>query len=304
MLEALTLIRFLLLSSHLLSTEHNLLSRWHHHHLKFASWIPTSQETTMADCPLCDQSTIMHVSVISVSAFVALIFVVFRLWARMIKKVRVELNDYLCIGGLVHTPIPSDSYSKITWHQIFALTSTVFSVCCMYISLHSMHYAPDNLFSLCLLGLFLDECCGRFRDCRHSLQGPWCSYTLRSLELSETPCRLCLSANFSGSPPWPSFVPPSSSCTFGYSTQDHFASLAMHFSPSIWFTSQQQCWHAVWYADLSLATGISPSTGHVETRSPWIFSLESLIFWWTSQPSHYQCPIYGGFRCRPEERSL
>lgn len=68
----------------------------------------------MADCPLCDQSTIMHVSVISVSAFVALIFVVFRLWARMIKKVRVELNDYLCIGGLVHTPIPSDSYSKIT----------------------------------------------------------------------------------------------------------------------------------------------------------------------------------------------
>ncbi|CAD6588525.1 MAG: hypothetical protein ASARMPREDX12_003359 [Alectoria sarmentosa] len=53
----------------------------------------------------------MHVSVISIFAFLALIFVIFRLWARTIKKVRLELNDFLCIGGLVLT-----------------LTSTVFSV--------------------------------------------------------------------------------------------------------------------------------------------------------------------------------
>lgn len=68
----------------------------------------------MAYCPLCDPSTTMHVSVISVFAFLALIFVIFRLWARTIKKVRLELNDYLCIGGLVYTPIPGNSYSKLT----------------------------------------------------------------------------------------------------------------------------------------------------------------------------------------------
>lgn len=43
----------------------------------------------------------MHVSVISVFAFLALVAMVFRLWARMIKSINLQLNDYLCIGGLV-----------------------------------------------------------------------------------------------------------------------------------------------------------------------------------------------------------
>lgn len=65
----------------------------------------------MADCTGCDQSKVMHVAVVSVFAFVALVSVIFRLWARSIKSVRLELNDYLCIGGL-----------------IFAIASTVLSV--------------------------------------------------------------------------------------------------------------------------------------------------------------------------------
>lgn len=55
----------------------------------------------MADCPTCDPSKATHVSVVTVFGFLALISVIFRLWARMIKRVRLELNDYLCIGGLV-----------------------------------------------------------------------------------------------------------------------------------------------------------------------------------------------------------
>ena len=46
----------------------------------------------------------MHVSVVSVFAFLALLSVIFRLWARRIKSVRLELNDYLCMGGLVYSP--------------------------------------------------------------------------------------------------------------------------------------------------------------------------------------------------------
>lgn len=57
----------------------------------------------MADCPTCDPSKTMHVSVISGFAILALIFVILRLWARRIKTVRLELNDYLCVGGLVYT---------------------------------------------------------------------------------------------------------------------------------------------------------------------------------------------------------
>ncbi|KAF6220389.1 hypothetical protein HO133_003521 [Letharia lupina] len=57
----------------------------------------------MADCATCDPSKIMHVSVISVFAFLALMSLIFRLWARMIKRNRLEWNDYLCVGGLVFT---------------------------------------------------------------------------------------------------------------------------------------------------------------------------------------------------------
>lgn len=44
----------------------------------------------------------MNVSVISVFAFLALVSVILRLWARKIKTIGLELNDYLCIGGLVY----------------------------------------------------------------------------------------------------------------------------------------------------------------------------------------------------------
>ena len=44
----------------------------------------------------------MHVAVVSVFAFIALISAILRVWARKIKKTRLELSDYLCLGGLVH----------------------------------------------------------------------------------------------------------------------------------------------------------------------------------------------------------
>lgn len=56
---------------------------------------------TMADCTTCESAKAMHVSVISVFAFLALVAVILRLWARMIKSIKFQLNDYLCIGGLV-----------------------------------------------------------------------------------------------------------------------------------------------------------------------------------------------------------
>ena len=55
----------------------------------------------MADCFVCDFARVMHVSVLSAFSFFALVSVVFRLWARRIQKVKLELNDYLCIVGLV-----------------------------------------------------------------------------------------------------------------------------------------------------------------------------------------------------------
>ena len=47
----------------------------------------------------------MHVSVVSVFAFLALVAFILRVWARVIKKNRLELSDYLCFGGLVNAPL-------------------------------------------------------------------------------------------------------------------------------------------------------------------------------------------------------
>ena len=55
----------------------------------------------MEDCLTCDSTQVMHVCVLSVFSFAALISVVFRLCARKIQMIRLELNDYLCIAGLV-----------------------------------------------------------------------------------------------------------------------------------------------------------------------------------------------------------
>lgn len=43
----------------------------------------------------------------------------------------------------------------------------------------------DILFSVCLLGLFLEECRGRFRHCSPSIQGSWYSLMPRSSEFTK-----------------------------------------------------------------------------------------------------------------------
>ena len=55
----------------------------------------------MTDCFTCDFVRLMHVSVLSAFSFLALVSVVLRLCARKIQRVKLELNDYLCIVGLV-----------------------------------------------------------------------------------------------------------------------------------------------------------------------------------------------------------
>ena len=48
-----------------------------------------------------DPTRIMHVAIISVFCFFALVAVIFRLWARKLSKNLWEANDYLIIVGLV-----------------------------------------------------------------------------------------------------------------------------------------------------------------------------------------------------------
>ena len=48
-----------------------------------------------------DPTRIMHVAVLSVFSFIALVAVIFRLWARKLSKNIWEANDYLIIVGLV-----------------------------------------------------------------------------------------------------------------------------------------------------------------------------------------------------------
>lgn len=139
----------------------------------------------MADCATCDPSKIMHVSVISVFAFLALMSLIFRLWARMIKRNRLEWNDYLCVGGLVfiasseefvrHAKLTSGLYTgfDLCFSPLYACFITLDALC------------SDILFSVCLLGLFLEECRGRFRHCSPSIQGSWYSLMPRSSEFTK-----------------------------------------------------------------------------------------------------------------------
>lgn len=48
-----------------------------------------------------DSTRVMHVAVLSVFSFLALVAVIFRLWARKIQRNKWETNDYLVIVGLV-----------------------------------------------------------------------------------------------------------------------------------------------------------------------------------------------------------
>ena len=56
----------------------------------------------MAPTPFShDPTRVMHVVILSVFSFLALIAVIFRLWARKIQKKVWEANDHLIIFGLV-----------------------------------------------------------------------------------------------------------------------------------------------------------------------------------------------------------
>ena len=60
------------------------------------------QASEMAPTPFSqDPTRVMHVAVLSVFSFVALVAVVLRLWARKLNKNVWEANDYLVIVGLV-----------------------------------------------------------------------------------------------------------------------------------------------------------------------------------------------------------
>ena len=48
-----------------------------------------------------DSTRVAHVVILTCFCFIALVAVVFRLWARKIQRSRLEMNDYLCIVGLV-----------------------------------------------------------------------------------------------------------------------------------------------------------------------------------------------------------
>ena len=47
--------------------------------------------------------------------------------------------------------------------------------------------SPDSKNSICLLGLFLRECCREFRTCDHPVQGSWCSCMQRYSKLITYP---------------------------------------------------------------------------------------------------------------------
>lgn len=55
----------------------------------------------MSDAFAADQTRVAHVIVLSVFCFLALVAVIFRLWARRVQRARWALNDYLCVVGLV-----------------------------------------------------------------------------------------------------------------------------------------------------------------------------------------------------------
>ncbi len=63
---------------------------------------PNEKRPTMAPTPFShDPTRVMHVVILSVFSFLALIAVIFRLWARKIQKKVWEANDHLIIFGLV-----------------------------------------------------------------------------------------------------------------------------------------------------------------------------------------------------------
>lgn len=64
----------------------------------FISHCPSDQ---IANCFRCDSMRVMDVWVLSTFSFVAAVSVISRLCARKIRKIKLKLDDYLCIVGLV-----------------------------------------------------------------------------------------------------------------------------------------------------------------------------------------------------------
>ena len=59
-----------------------------------------------------DPARVMHVVVISVFSFLALVAVIFRLWARAIPEPAWGTNDYLIVVGLVGV-VPISKRNKL-----------------------------------------------------------------------------------------------------------------------------------------------------------------------------------------------
>ena len=55
----------------------------------------------MASCISCDSATVLHIPVMSVFTFIAIVSVIMRVVARKSQRTSIELNDYLCIFALV-----------------------------------------------------------------------------------------------------------------------------------------------------------------------------------------------------------
>ena len=82
----------------------------------------------MADCLTCDSVRVMHVCVLSTFSLAALVFVAFRLCARRIQMIKLELNDYLCIVGLV-------------WSFKFKYQTNADRTLALYLGVNSLHNA-------------------------------------------------------------------------------------------------------------------------------------------------------------------
>lgn len=79
-----------------------------------------------------DPTRVMHVVILSVFSFLALVAVIFRLWARKILHNTWEANDYLIIVGLVGVAPANPRRSSNKTFQIWALALSIFTMHCKH----------------------------------------------------------------------------------------------------------------------------------------------------------------------------
>ena len=77
-----------------------------------------------------DYTRLMHVVVLSIFSFLALVAVIFRLWSRKIQRMRGGLNDCLCTIGFVRSVSTYNPCSGrlIEVCQVFALALSIFTI--------------------------------------------------------------------------------------------------------------------------------------------------------------------------------